>query len=51
MNSKWSPNSWRQKTVYQDVNYVDKYVLKKNEDDFLNLVDADASDNQQTTKD
>ena len=37
MNSKWSPNSWRQKTVYQDVNYVDKYVLKKNEDE-LNKV-------------
>ena len=33
MNSKWSPNSWRQKKVYQNVNYVDKYVLKKNEDE------------------
>ena len=37
MNSKWSPNSWRQKTVYQDVNYVDKFVLKKNEQE-LNKV-------------
>ena len=37
MNSKWSPNSWRQKKVYQDVNYVDKFVLKKNEQE-LNKV-------------
>ena len=33
MNSNWSPHSWKQKTVYQDVNYKNKYQLKKNEEE------------------
>lgn len=35
--SKWNPNSWKNKVIYQDVKYNDINLVKKNEDKLKNV--------------